>query len=837
LILHRTIRLQALPGHHQPQLLETAERDQVRANEGSVRHVEVFQMGSVRTPIIGRPRHLPRHRRAATRYTLNCEEPDYDSPATEWPPTYRPDYPYYKSSNDEVTSLDDVDLGLPDEVGWTLRDVCPLLRFPLAGDLFADATVADVAAAGRLRAFAEAAAIALLSEIDRRLSDLLPALEPSGALGLSQADIPLALFQRRTSRVLTEAGLTTWSALAQTPIRDLFDLRQAGRTTVLDILSVVILEAARALSPTSADITVPSAAEPMDPVLRQVLDAVQLLATWSVREGRAVSISELIGVTTDQLPLDVAQTLLKLGQIDPKQLAHPQQAGADLGLLAEDMLSRLSGNRRVALERRVLSANPDTLDKIGDELGVTREAVRLNQGKATDQFWQVLAEDAYLPLRWRAFTLASSLGAAAPASSPLVAQALKAATRDSSHHEQLVPILLLGAGLYRLRDGWWVRSGASVPAVTDLLTKMGSTRFLSTEEASEWLAAQAIDPLYLEEWVEAEPQLKMLGDRVLNWSRSVVDKCVTLLQIWARPATAEELVEGVGEGHSVRGTKNRFFEDSRFMRVNRNDWALREWGGEEYTGIAEEIEQRINEWGGRAKLTDLVTTLVEQFGVSPGSVRVYAEAVKFVVEDGWVRLRTPEDSFEPRKTLPRTRGLYHASSTTWTYLLPVDLDVLRGSGRNCPEVLARAAALQPDSEAVFTGPSGPLRLTWTLRSAFGPSLGSTRALATGVGAEVGDELRIDFDLSDNTYSAVRVKPETVANTSARTALELITGLELRDGELAAGLAAAIEVTVGEVVGALRRRGDERVAELLPRPADRALTEALEELAGLFDSEV
>ncbi|AOP54436.1 hypothetical protein BLSMQ_2730 [Brevibacterium aurantiacum] len=41
-------------------------------------HVEVFQMASVRTSIIGRPRRLSPHRRAhpaTDRYTLICEEP------------------------------------------------------------------------------------------------------------------------------------------------------------------------------------------------------------------------------------------------------------------------------------------------------------------------------------------------------------------------------------------------------------------------------------------------------------------------------------------------------------------------------------------------------------------------------------------------------------------------------------------------------------------------------------------------------------------------------------------------------------------------------------------
>jgi len=72
---HRTIRLQPLPDSFQAELLQAAERRQVRTSEGSVRHVEVFQMGGVRTPIIGRPRPLPRDRHATPDYTLNCDEP------------------------------------------------------------------------------------------------------------------------------------------------------------------------------------------------------------------------------------------------------------------------------------------------------------------------------------------------------------------------------------------------------------------------------------------------------------------------------------------------------------------------------------------------------------------------------------------------------------------------------------------------------------------------------------------------------------------------------------------------------------------------------------------
>jgi hypothetical protein len=67
----RTVRSQSLAGHFEAELIESAERGQVRAGEaalgGSVGHVEVFRMWCVGTLILGRPRPLSAHRRADQR--------------------------------------------------------------------------------------------------------------------------------------------------------------------------------------------------------------------------------------------------------------------------------------------------------------------------------------------------------------------------------------------------------------------------------------------------------------------------------------------------------------------------------------------------------------------------------------------------------------------------------------------------------------------------------------------------------------------------------------------------------------------------------------------------
>ena len=72
---HRPAWFKTLTRREETKLIQAAERSQVRRREGSVVHVEVFQMSCVRTLIIGRPRPSPPDRRARNSYTLICDEP------------------------------------------------------------------------------------------------------------------------------------------------------------------------------------------------------------------------------------------------------------------------------------------------------------------------------------------------------------------------------------------------------------------------------------------------------------------------------------------------------------------------------------------------------------------------------------------------------------------------------------------------------------------------------------------------------------------------------------------------------------------------------------------
>lgn len=80
---HHTPGLDELAGDLKTKAIQANESGQIRRGKGSVRHVEVFQMGGVTTPIIGRPQPLPTHQHTTPsshhHYTLNSEEPQNNS--------------------------------------------------------------------------------------------------------------------------------------------------------------------------------------------------------------------------------------------------------------------------------------------------------------------------------------------------------------------------------------------------------------------------------------------------------------------------------------------------------------------------------------------------------------------------------------------------------------------------------------------------------------------------------------------------------------------------------------------------------------------------------------
>src|SRR5262249_2604902 len=159
-------------------------------------------------------------------------------------------------------------------------------------------------------------------------------------------------------------------------------------------------------------------------------------------------------------------------------------------------------------------------------------------------------------------------------------------------------------------------------------------------------------------WIDQISTLKNFEGNWLLWKGSVCDKAARILDILGRPATPEEIVNAIGEDHGVRATRSRLFEDERFMRVDKTRGGLRSWGLEEYSTIAEQIDQELDRRGGTADLGDLIATVVLQFKLRETSIRYYANAPMFVLEGDRIRRRTSADAFDPVPPVTGTAGCY-----------------------------------------------------------------------------------------------------------------------------------------------------------------------------------
>lgn len=649
-------------------------------------------------------------------------------------------------------------------------------------------------------------------------------------------DIPLkpSIHQSHLRKALARAGIYTWRDLGELSPADLRRLPGIGSRKANDILRCCVTQSILSRSERQKYIDAGLYKQQED--LEEAVENLRILAAWAVRERKVAHAADLwhlapgIGMTPDLQELWNNFASLRLAVIADAALTE-----VHLEQLVGELLESLDDTERAVYERRVLSNSPRTLEEVGQELGFTRERARQLQVGAEECIQSLLTSRRFLPLWWRARELRSVLGRAAPRECQSTSEILARCLRDvrSDACPVVESLLLRLAGPYRYREGWLELADLPDLPATSLASLADPNGTLPLAAAYEWLAKQGVQPLFHDAWLEQAGKFRRFGSTLVRWSGSLIDKSVAILALRGQPTDAETLVAEVGEGHSVRTALNGFFGDDRLIRVSRTHWALKSWGLEEYTGIVQEIAQRINEGGGRILLTDLVEELVRQFGVKEGSVKTYAEAPMFVLEDGWIRLRDDAEPFTLPLEIAPCKGVYQPSPELISISIPVDNEILRGSGRSFPAPVAAAIGVYPGLTSVFAWEGGDLVVTWPKTSAFGPYLGSIRGLVLAVGAQEGDVVRLDFNLHLRQV-ACELIPRSLEGIPHTEALRLLTGM---DGgtDAAERLAVALGVALADVRRQLIERGDSAVAELLPPPVlDEALEAALSELADLLE---
>jgi hypothetical protein len=122
--------------------------------------------------------------------------------------------------------------------------------------------------------------------------------------------------------------------------------------------------------------------------------------------------------------------------------------------------------------------------------------------------------------------------------------------------------------------------------------------------------------------------------------------------------TADEIASRCDDGTTARNLANQMARDDRFVRADKNSrYALTESGTEEYSGIAEEIVERIERGSGAASRSSIIEEFTAQFGVSERSIESNLRLSLFAVVGDEVRLGDPSrfDAVPLTRSLRRSR--------------------------------------------------------------------------------------------------------------------------------------------------------------------------------------
>ncbi|MGY1777762.1 sigma factor-like helix-turn-helix DNA-binding protein [Geodermatophilus sp. SYSU D00804] len=651
------------------------------------------------------------------------------------------------------------------------------------------------------------------------IGQIFPGLSPETEL--LQLRMPV-----RALNALGRHGCLTGADLMGVHLHAVMAWQQVGVGTVDSILQAVAdvstsLPTPRVSAPWSAGDVTPASedrAAHQPDWLAAFVEDLDRVATWYATIGqpeRALLGAALAPGTPDE----VVKARDRLEARTARDVLPDGAAEMDVASLFEVALATLDPRAVQVLAKRLFADNPRTLDEIGREYGVTRERIRQIEGKARGALLGLVGDGGQLglvgdsgQLSMVAETARTLIGTIRPLDDLLALMPALGKT-VASVGQPAWRVLDRLDDAYEIEDGWCV-----VPTTTAARTL---TQTQLQERADRYGVAR-LDTLSLVESSHPERVTERTaawlthcgyivdGDFVLTRTQSVQDYGAAVLSVVGSPLSAQEIVDRFVIERSANSLRNAMSSDDRFERVDRDRWALREWGMEAYAGVRSLIRERVARSGGRAQLEDLVEYITGRYTVTASSVVAYASSPPFQCKAGVVTLAS--DDREVRKTPEETRRLFRRPDA-WAYRVRITADHLRGSGSAAPVAIAGLLGLQFGQTRQLASPLGPQAIAWTANQ---PSFGTIRRFLLAGDVAAGTEAFLVIH-DDGKFSFEPVRDLT--GDPLPDALSLIGAPVTADRDetrsllaAAVGLSAATPVT--SVIGSYRERGDIDVADLL-----------------------
>jgi len=402
-----------------------------------------------------------------------------------------------------------------------------------------------------------------------------------------------------------------------------------------------------------------------------------------------------------------------------------------------ETLSALDERQQTVVQTRLAQAPPVTLEKVGLQLGVTRERVRQMQAKIEPKIEAAFGRELHviastLQERLDPLTpvdeLERQIDRIAPDASETVATLFRNALVRTMG-------LTLNGGLYTTDRAERVIRDVRLQA-RDLADDVGLVR-------ERDLVASLPDDTWLRfwPWLRRRSGLhRFYGSLALRDSAKARAKAA-LISL-RRPATRDEIGAVCGQEPNRVGAN--LSNIPSVVKADRDRWGLRHWIDDEYDGIVGEIVQRIEEDGGATTTERLLTEIPAKFNVSPQSVRAYMYSARFEIRNGAIRIADPA-SIRLRDLDDVIDGRDQDGAPYWTFV--VDDRYFQGySVVGVPPEFAKALGCEPDSGVDVEIQNLPdcraLSLNWRLASLTGASLGYVAKPLRLLGLQPGESARL-----------------------------------------------------------------------------------------------
>ncbi|WP_162794434.1 sigma factor-like helix-turn-helix DNA-binding protein [Nocardioides houyundeii] len=679
-----------------------------------------------------------------------------------------------------------------------------------AGAVWRDQAVDDTDIRSRQAFLAQISELAMERLTHWTIGQIFPGL--SSEVDLLEGDLPA-----RAYNALIRSGYRTSGQLMGVALEDMLGWRQVGVGTVDAILQRLADVSTSLATPpiTQHDYTPPTGPSSSSDAVRMpewllgVVDDLNTLASWYAAIG--LTGQRLVGdPIAPGTPPDVVKARQRLEALSPTHVLTSSELQLDIADLFDDALGMLDQRASNVLGRRLFADEPLTLDQLGEMHDVTRERIRQIEGKARGVMLSFVSEDG--PVAAVAHAARDLIGTVRPLDDLIeLIPALGATVERVGQPAWRVLDRLDDA--YEIENGWCV-----VPTMSEarLLTQQ------LLEEHSDPYGVVRIDDINVVESAHPErlPELTsgwlshcgyiVDNNVVLTRTSSVGDYAAAVLSIAGSPLSLQEIVDRFVFDRTTGSTRNAMGIDDRFERVDRDRWALTEWGLEAYSGIRSIIREQVARNGGRIKLSELVEYVTARYSVSGSSVIAYAGAIPFATRNGVVQLATEDQGAS--KAPQRTRRLFRRADG-WAYRVRITTDHLRGSGSVAPHAIATILDLRAGDTQQLNSPLGPQSVAWTgLQPQFGTIRRFLMAEDVAAGAEaflvLHDDGAFTFELTRN-----------LIDNPLADALSLAGAPAVADREEArTALARAIRLPdaspVTSIIGGYRERGDDDIAELL-----------------------